>query len=96
MTLNDRIALNLLHAGYPVRIDRAGELQVQVLNLWKSIPLSSADIALERATAIKAAGSPVGDNFIEGYNNALTIAEACCKAVERVRSVVGTHGGAKC
>ena len=94
MTLNDRIALNLLHAGYPIRIDTAGELQVQVLFCWKHIPDSSADIALEREALQKAIGCAVGDAFAEGYNNALTIAEACCKATERVRTVVQTHGGA--
>ncbi len=87
----DILALNLLHAGFPVRINTFGNIAVKITGWWKDVPADLAEcqhdrVLLERGYMETAVGAR--------YAYMLGVVEGVYKAQERIKDVVKTHGGA--
>lgn len=87
----DIMALNLLHAGFPVRINTFGNIAVKITGWWKDIPADLAECQHDRelirdGLMLTAAG--------DRYLYMLDVVESVYKAQERIKDVIKTHGGA--
>lgn len=91
LTTLDAIALNLLHAGFPVRPDTI-YLQAQVCNNWFTVPDTLDEVAFNRDKIYPAwKGTAIGDRYLY----MLDVVEAYLKAQERPQDVLYTHGGTR-
>lgn len=86
----DILALNLLHAGFPVRINNGGNVAVKITGWWKDVPLDVAECEHDRELLrngymVTAAG--------DRYLYMLDVVEGVYKAQNRVQDVAKTHGG---
>lgn len=86
----DVLALNLLHAGFPVRRNASGNIAVKITGWWKDVPLDIAECQHDRklirdGMMLTAAG--------DRYLYMLDVVEGVYKAQNRVQDVAKTHGG---
>lgn len=86
----DILALNLLHAGFVVRINNSGNIAVKVTGWWKDVPQDIAECQhdrtlLQRGLMVTAAG--------DRYVYMLDVVEAVYKAQERVQTAFEVAGG---
>lgn len=86
----DIMALNLLHAGFPVRINTFGNIAVKITGWWKNIPADLAECQHDRelirdGLMLTAAG--------DRYLYMLDVVEGVYKAQERVKTAFEVAGG---
>ena len=86
----DIMALSLLHAGFPVRINTFGNIAVKITGWWKDIPQDIAEcqhdrMLLERGYMETAVGSR--------YAYMLDVVEGVYKAQERPTTAFELAGG---
>lgn len=86
----DIMALNLLHAGFPVRINTFGKIAVKITGWWKDIPQDIAEcqhdrMLLERGYMETAVGAR--------YAHMLDVVEGVYKAQERPTTAFELAGG---
>lgn len=86
----DIMALNLLHAGFPVRINTFGNIAVKITGWWKDIPQDIAECQHDRelirdGLMLTAAGGR--------YLYMLDVAEGVYKAQERPKTAFEVAGG---
>lgn len=86
----DIMALNLLHAGFPVRINTFGKIAVKITGWWKDIPQDIAEcqhdrMLLERGYMETAVGAR--------YAYMLDVVEGVYKAQERPTTAFELAGG---
>ena len=86
----DIMALNLLHAGFPVRINTFGKIAVKITGWWKDIPQDIAEcqhdrVLLERGYMETAVGAR--------YSYMLDVVEGVYKAQERPTTAFELAGG---
>ena len=86
----DIMALNLLHAGFPVRINTFGKIAVKITGWWKDIPQDIAEcqhdrMLLERGYMETAVGAR--------YLYMLDVVEGVYKAQERPTTAFELAGG---
>lgn len=86
----DIMALNLLHAGFPVRINTFGNIAVKITGWWKDIPQDIAECQHDRelirdGLMLTAAG--------DRYLYMLDVVEGVYKAQERPTTAFELAGG---
>ena len=86
----DIMALSLLHAGFPVRINTFGNIAVKITGWWKDIPQDIAEcqhdrMLLERGYMETAVGAR--------YSYMLDVVEGVYKAQERPTTAFELAGG---
>ena len=86
----DIMALSLLHAGFPVRINTFGNVAVKITGWWKDIPQDIAEcqhdrVLLERGYMETAVGAR--------YSYMLDVVEGVYKAQERPTTAFELAGG---
>ena len=86
----DIMALSLLHAGFPVRINTFGKIAVKITGWWKDIPQDIAEcqhdrMLLERGYMETAVGAR--------YSYMLDVVEGVYKAQERPTTAFELAGG---
>lgn len=86
----DIMVLNLFHAGFPVRMNAAGNIAVKITGWWKDIPQDIAECQHDRALIrdglmLTAAG--------DRYLYMLDVVEGVYKAQERPTTAFELAGG---
>lgn len=86
----DILALNLLHAGFPVRINTFGNIAVKITGWWKDVPADLTECHHDRelirdGLMLTAAG--------DRYLYMLDVVEGVYKAQERVKTAFEVAGG---
>ena len=86
----DIMALSLLHAGFPVRINTFGNIAVKIVGWWKCVPQDLAECAHDRELIRRGyAETAAGDRYLY----MLDVVEGVYKAQERPTTAFELAGG---
>ena len=86
----DIMALSLLHAGFPVRINTFGNIAVKITGWWKDIPQDIAECQHDRELIRRGyAETAAGDRYLY----MLDVVEGVYKAQERPTTAFELAGG---
>ena len=86
----DILALSLLHAGFTIRSNAAGTIDVKIVGWWKCVPEDLAECAHDRELIRRGyAETAAGDRYLY----MLDVVEGVYKAQERPKTAFELAGG---